>query len=800
MKERVHANGRFVALAFYTLLGIVIVIAGGMYTGISLVANIIFTMLLITSTAVLLSCKPGKNIKFYRYEILQSIFFIMEGGMFFYMYRSFNMLLFMLFLQSFLMMLFQDETFYYFQLGVIAVIVLAVVIINLINFPAVMMKKDHLFGMLCLCVVQWVCINIVQVFNNQTRHMAEQEQGLDDMLRILEVKCLEARRAVESKSEFLSNMSHEIRTPINSVIGMNEMILRECKDRDILTYATNIDNSGKMLLSLVNDLLEFSNIESGKVDIVPSVYKTTDFINELFGMVLIPAREKGIGLLLEIDNRIPQKLYGDDVRFCQVVANLMTNAVKYTEEGTVTLRMEVERTDHVKVVLRCEVRDTGIGIREEQIPHLFTVFKEEDVRKKRKGLGAGLGLPISYHLLSAMGSELKVESVYGAGSVFSFSLEQDIVDETPVEEVMEQIRNHTVIEEHHGNLYAPEAKVLVVDDNEMNRKVFVNLLKEAKITVDQAESGEKCLEMLDEKNHMYDVIFLDHMMPGMDGIETLSHIRKKGKEYQQIPIIALTANVVSGAREMYLVEGFDEFLSKPVMPDKLEKVLTEFLPGEMVSELLADGGEKDMELPITDGVDWNFAMLHFPDKKMLLHTLEDFNKMIMYEAEKLENFLLHITEEGQMEEFQIQVHGMKSAAALVGIIPLSGAAKMLEDAAKRKDIEMIMSMAPFFLREWREYKDKLAPVCNPETDFDDKKEDDMELLALMGMLQGAADGMDIDTMDEIVGKLSAYRLPEGTEGLLCELEAAVINLDNDTIASITDEFGIEIRKKMKDRR
>lgn len=810
MTERILANGRFIALIFYLLACAVAVFSGGMNPDIPLYADLLMAAFLVFTVAGLLTAKPGAGRTMRRYEILQSTCFVMVSLMLCYVYNSTSVLLFVFCVQSFLMMVFLDEQIYLFQ-GMVMTVVFAAVCVFHYYGGEPEVRTEHYFGAICVLAAQWVCIQMVRLFNSQTRHMLEQEQSLDDMLRILEVKCLEARQAVQSKSDFLSNMSHEIRTPINSVLGMNEMILRESSDEDILEYASNIDSSGRMLLSLVNDVLDFSKIDSGNMEITPVVYQTAEFVSQILRMIWVPANERGIGLVIEIDNNLPSELYGDDVRFRQVLTNLLTNAVKYTEEGTVTLRIEAEYVSDFHVILHCEVRDTGIGIKEEQMPELFTAFKRLDEKKNRGIIGTGLGLPITYHILESMGSHLQVESVYGVGSIFSFRLPQEVVDETPVGDLKKVLKSQAAVQGHHGKLYAPKAKILVVDDNEMNRRVFINLLKESEIQIDQAESGKRCLELTGKKS--YDMIFLDHMMPQMDGIETLERMRQADPEgMRKTPVIALTANAVSGAREMYLNAGFTEFLSKPVMPDRLERVLADYLPQDMVQEKpceeprktgenTADTGKmEEEELPVIDGIDWNFAGIHFPDQKMLLHTLEDFYKMIMYEAEKLENFYEHITEEGQIEEFQIQVHGMKSAAALVGIIPLAGCAKMLEDAARNKDLERIWQMTPPFLKEWRDFRQRLSMFAGEEEEEENKKEDDSELLALMGMLQGAADSMDLDTMDEIVLKLPEYKLPEGCREAREQLEIAVTNLDTDAILALTEEMMNKIRENKEDRR
>lgn len=484
MTERILANGRFIALVFYLLACAVAVFSGGMDPDIPLFADLLIAVFLVFTVAGLLTAKPGAGQTMRRYEILQSTCFMLASLMLCYVYNSASVLLFVFCVQSFLMMVFLDDQIYYFQ-GMMMTVIFAGVCVFHYYGGEPQVRTEHYFGAICVLAAQWVCIQMVRLFNSQTRHMLEQEQSLDDMLRILEVKCLEARQAVQSKSDFLSNMSHEIRTPINSVLGMNEMILRESSDEDILEYASNIDSSGRMLLSLVNDVLDFSKIDSGNMEITPVVYRTAEFVAQILRMLWVPANEHGIGLVLEIDNNLPSEMYGDDMRFRQVLTNLLTNAVKYTEEGTVTLRVEAEYVGDFQVILHCEVRDTGIGIKEEQMPELFTAFKRLDEKKNRGIIGTGLGLPITYHILESMGSRLHVESVYGVGSIFSFSLPQEVVDETPVGDFNRILKSQTVVQGHQGRLYAPEAKILVVDDNEMNRRVFVNLLKESEIQIDR---------------------------------------------------------------------------------------------------------------------------------------------------------------------------------------------------------------------------------------------------------------------------------------------------------------------------
>ncbi len=397
---------------------------------------------------------------------------------------------------------------------------------------------------------------------------------------VMERDKLQAQRESEAKARFLANMSHEIRTPINAVIGMNEMVLRESSEENIKSYALDIRNAGQTLLSMINEVLDFSKIESGKMELVPAEYDLGSMLHDISNMIRLKAKNKGLTLTLNVSETLPERLYGDEIRIRQILINLLNNAVKYTERGSVTLEVSGRR-DGEDEIFHFAVSDTGIGIRQEDLPKLFMAFERIDEEKNRNVEGTGLGMNIAMQLLSLMDSKLDVSSVYGEGSVFSFDLRQRIVSAQPVGNMEENIRKRTTEYTYTTLFTAPDAGILVVDDNDINRKVFAGLLKNTQIAVEEAGSGEECLEKVFAKH--YDIIFLDHMMPGMDGIETIKKIRaKKGHPCKNTPVIALTANALSGAKEMYLSEGFDGFLSKPVDPEKLESTIAEWLPEEKI--------------------------------------------------------------------------------------------------------------------------------------------------------------------------------------------------------------------------
>ncbi len=392
----------------------------------------------------------------------------------------------------------------------------------------------------------------------------------------------EAERANSVKSDFLANMSHEIRTPINSILGFDEVILRESNDENIIQYASNIKLSGQTLLTLINDILDFSKIESGKMEIVPVDYDLKLLILDMVLMVGNMAQEKGIGIRCDIDERLPRVLRGDDVRIRQIITNLLTNAVKYTSEGEVVLSVSLLEVTDQTGKIKVSVKDTGIGIRKEDQKELFSAFKRVDEKKNRNIEGSGLGLAICVSLTELMDSELILESEYGKGSVFSFILKQDIVDETPVGHFSitgeEGLHRVEITKE---NFTAPDARILVVDDVAMNLMVFMQLLKNSKMTIDTAATGAESLDKIRSGN--YDIVFMDHLMPEMDGIETLKKGRDEGIiDTNKLPVIALTANAISGAREIFISEGFSDYLTKPIAVRQLIDLLIKYLPKEKV--------------------------------------------------------------------------------------------------------------------------------------------------------------------------------------------------------------------------
>lgn len=386
-----------------------------------------------------------------------------------------------------------------------------------------------------------------------------------------------------AENHFFSSMSHEIRTPINTIIGLNEIILRGDIPEDVAENARNIQGASKLLLTLINDILDISKIKSGKMEIINVSYETGALFSEIVNMIWIKAKEKGLEFKLQIDSSIPSMLCGDEVRIKQILINLLNNAVKYTSEGSVMLTVRCERLNLNRVRVWYSVEDTGQGVKKENIPYIFNAFRRVDEEKNRHIEGTGLGLSIVQQLVELMGGEISVNSVYTKGSKFIVMLEQDIVDEKELGAftLTSHVRKIHDGEQYRQSFEAPDAHILVVDDNDMNLVVVRKLLRETKIQIDTASSGAECLKLT--QNQHYDCILMDHMMPEMDGIECLHVLRTQpGGLCQGVPVVALTANAGSDNQLLYQKEGFSGYLAKPVSGVLLEAAVLSVLPKELV--------------------------------------------------------------------------------------------------------------------------------------------------------------------------------------------------------------------------
>nr|MCR5272090.1 response regulator [Lachnospiraceae bacterium] len=504
----------------------------------------------------------------------------------------------------------------------------------------------------------------------------------------------DAERANTAKSRFLANMSHEIRTPINTIMGMNEMILRENTDNvsddyveAVTGYADNIKRASETLLGLVNDLLDLSKVESGKMNLVEREYDTAEFVRSLTMMIRVRSEEKGLDFKTDIDENLPKTLYGDDGKLKEILLNLLTNALKYTKEGGFVLKIEQRNNEEGVCKIYYSVKDTGMGIKQEDIKRLFNAFERFDEVKNSGIQGTGLGLDISKKFVALMGGELCCDSVYGQGSTFYFAIDQKIVDETPMgvftEEQVKKKKDVYVPE-----FFAPDAKVLAVDDNDMNLQVIRGILKGTKVNITTVTSGKECLEKL--MNEEYHIVLLDHMMPEMDGIETLENIRKFDRS---IPVIALTANVMSGGDNFYIQKGFNDYLSKPVDSKQIELTLKKYLPDELLQEVdVTQLEESDEALPDeliwledTEGISVADGKKNCGGTKEFIKSLNTFNDMIDESSDIIEGAY----KSGDIEMYTIKVHALKSSARIIGAKALSSLAEKLENAGKNGDNDFI---------------------------------------------------------------------------------------------------------------
>lgn len=494
-----------------------------------------------------------------------------------------------------------------------------------------------------------------------------------------------AIQANQEKTGFLMKMSHDIRTPLNTIMGMNEVILREAGSQEVKSCARNIDSAGQYLLSLLSDLMDISQIETGNLKLKEVEYDVRSMLHNLSIMAQTKLEKKEAEFRLEADSALPVRLYGDRVRLEQAVGNLLTNAIKYTEQGYITLRMRRGAQEGAFLNIEISVEDTGSGIRPEDMNKLFTTCQRLEQEHNPKVEGYGLGLVITRQLLSLMGSKVEVKSEYGRGSRFSFAVKQRIVDSAPVGNIKQEPACRE--DGRMCHVMAPKAVILVVDDNEMNRVIMKKLLQPTRILVDTAGSGEECLQAVRRKR--YDLIFMDDMMPRMSGVETLHAMERQEENLSRnAPVIMLTANAVNGAKERYVAEGFRDYLAKPFTPNQLELLLKCYIPQELQDNYRS-----------LSGVDLEMGMMYCGgSKEIYREVLEVFREM----GETMPELLEKLYQEQDWAAYQIQVHSLKSSALNIGARGLSAQAKELEKAAKSNKLETVVEFHGKMMIAYRE--------------------------------------------------------------------------------------------------
>ena len=534
----------------------------------------------------------------------------------------------------------------------------------------------------------------------------------------------EVVRANEAKSQFLANMSHEIRTPINGILGMDSVLLKECHDENLREYAKNIQSAGQSLLSIINDILDISKIESGKMEILTIRYQLFSVLNDCYNLTKIKLQNKPVSFIMQINEKLPSWLYGDEVRIRQIINNFLSNAVKYTKEGNITFELDFEEKTDEQILLVITVRDTGIGIKEEDLGKLFESFTRIEEKRNRNIEGTGLGLNLTKNLVNLMGGEVFAESTYGKGSCFTAKIPQKIADAKPMGDFGKRYQQYlSTSDDDKLSFLAPDAKILVVDDVTMNLKVVEGLLKATKIQIDTAVSGSECLECV--KTTPYQMIFLDHMMPEMDGLETLEHMKNLADNPNaQTPVIMLTANAIVGAKEEYIEAGFTDYLTKPIRETELLEMILKYLPEELVCENGGQGIEKsqdaqDMEQPEAggegaeplqrleqlEGLDVKTGLIYcMNEEDFYIEMLQEF-----LQADKASQ-LKHFLAEEDWDNYRTTVHALKSTSLTIGAVHLSGEAKALEMAAKEGNMDYIRSHHDGVMDEYKELTDHLKEI------------------------------------------------------------------------------------------
>lgn len=626
--------------------------------------------------------------------------------------------------------------------------------------------------------------------------VTEMHQLMDQLVEEKE-RADEANRA---KSAFMSNMSHEIRTPMNAIVGMTEILMRSDLPEAEREYLGNIQRSGNALLGIINDILDFSKIESGKMQITEEEYAPLPMLNDIKMIILNRIGSKMIQLQFNIDENLPAKLYGDELRIRQILINIANNAVKFTEEGFVRITVKADRKGEEQAELFFSIRDSGQGIAAEDIDKLFGAYSQVDTKKNHHKEGTGLGLAISKQFVEMMGGRIGVKSKYGEGSEFYFTIPQKIIDARRAMDVKEELRSNS---ENALNFTAPRARIVIVDDNEMNRKVALGLLAPLKMQMDTAENGKQALDMI-IKNR-YDLIFMDHMMPVMDGIEAVKCLREVEDEYcKNVPVIALTANAVVEARMKFLEAGMNDFAAKPIDLKDICAKIRQWLPAEYIIEntqedirqngqACSETGNKngtsceerqdrDAEfLPVIVGLDIQEGIKNSGTKELFFSLLGDFYKLIDMKSTKMEKCLA----DGLIRDYIIEVHALKNTARMIGAMELSKWCYDLEMAGNAGQTELLEEQTSGMLQLYRSYKEVLKPYAQMQNG-EKQQVPDEKIIASLRELRDAMDTFDLDKADEVMKQIEEFQLDETLEPLMDELRAYVADVAMEEVMLTAD--------------